>query len=133
MIELTKKNIKEINYKCKGKCSVIIDEDSTFLISLSDVFITDYSAAIFGALFLKKPSFNINFNFNERLKKNIYMPFADEGISTFVESVDKLKIEIIQKLNSKKIDDNIEQGFKKYFKYNDGYATDRIIKKLELN
>jgi CDP-glycerol glycerophosphotransferase (TagB/SpsB family) len=133
MIELTKKNIKEINYKCKGKCSVIIDEDSTFLISLSDVFITDYSSAIFGALFLKKPSFNINFNFNERLKKNISIPFADEKISTFVESIDKLKIEIIQKLNNKKIDDNIEQGFKKYFKYDDGCATDRIIKKLELN
>ena len=108
---------ENINEKYKNICKIFLDESPTLLISISDIFITDYSNAAYDALFFKKIIFNVNLNFNERNIDKIYYPLVEEKISLFVIDIQILKnhiLEILENSNPNYLK-RIDEGFKKYF------------------
>lgn len=127
---MNEKFLKLIKNKCKAqKIPIISDINSSKLLSIADIVITDYSNVGIEAMLRKIPVITVNFA-DENTK---YMQkFHETKLAIHVKTIDELNdvIDKILKQTKKYANQNIEKIGELYNFKNDGNATERVYKLL---
>ncbi len=130
--EESENKINIIKENCKNlKFLFTYDIDPTILISASDLVITDYSNLGIEATILDKPMITVNFS-GENL--DYTTRYHEYGASIYLEDYNKLE-DLVEKIFIDEKDiESLTKGRKEiadlYNSYNDGKATQRILKLL---
>jgi len=130
--EESENKINIIKENCKNlKFLFTYDIDPTILISASDLVITDYSNLGIEATILDKPMITVNFS-GENL--DYTTRYHEYGASLYLEDYNKLE-DLVEKIFIDEKDiESLTKGRKEiadlYNSYNDGKATQRILKLL---
>lgn len=127
--------INFIKNECKEKKFLLtFDIDLNFLISASDIIISDYSNIGVEGVLLGKPVINVNFTKEDLKNAQNYHKF---GAVLYTEKYDELEniIEEMIKNNKyiKELEKNQKEMINRYNFNNDGLASERIFKLISTN
>src|SRR5699024_537686 len=104
--------------------------DMQNLLLISDVFITDYSSAMFDFANTKRPMlfFTYDYEIYKNEVRGFYLDFEKESPGPFVMNTDEI-ISSIQNINeiNKKYEMKYKSFYEKYCKLEDGKASKRVV------
>ncbi|MFS0750360.1 CDP-glycerol glycerophosphotransferase family protein [Oceanobacillus sp. 1P07AA] len=122
-----------MKYEREDNSSVIlVDEDFTIeeLLVVADILVTDYSSIIFDFSILEKPMIFFAYDLEEyRAERDFYYDYEETMPGPIVMTNEALIASIRQSMELRNIED-VKQFKQRYFDYNDGQATERIVKNI---
>ncbi|WP_175618768.1 CDP-glycerol glycerophosphotransferase family protein [Oceanobacillus kimchii] len=119
--------------RTKFNSSVIfIDDDFTIeeLLIVAHILVTDYSSIIFDFSILEKPMIFFAYDLEEyRAERDFYYNYEETMPGPIVKTNESLFAAIKQSIDLGDTED-VKQFKQRYFDYNDGQATERIVRNI---
>ncbi len=126
--------IKLIKKMCKNeKYQIIYDIDTSILLPVSDIVITDYSNVGIEAILLNKPLLTVDFNYELRADAPRYHEYGAAINITKYEALENTILDILQGQYTTEVEKKDIRIADLYNYKNDGKATERIFNILMMS